>query len=164
MKNFVERIGGQRVFWGALIVVVIAVAALLQATLSGPEGSDSDDTAQPSTGEEKTSTIDVVGNIRLTDSGIERDGGDCYGTGGYSDMGPGSQVVVRDASGTTLAVGSLDVGKVPTGEAYASVLCDFAFTVPDVPAGEGPYSVAVGSRGEFSFNEADAGNLALTLG
>ena len=49
------------------------------------------------------------------------------------------------ASGKTLAVGSLDPGVAQSGA------CTFTFTVEDVKAGVGPYSVEVSHRGKIAF-------------
>lgn len=86
---------------------------------------------------------------------------DCSaGTGGYSDIREGASVVITDASGKKLAVGSLKEGK-PYGE---SRLCTFGFSIEDIPGGEGPYSVEVGSRGEVAFTEDEADSIVISLG
>ena len=37
--------------------------------------------------------------------GVEGTNGDCYGTGGYDDFGPGMDVVIRDGSGDVIGTG-----------------------------------------------------------
>lgn len=85
----------------------------------------------------------------------------CIGINGYSDIAPGAEVDVSDASGTTLAVGHL------TGGVFAGDgLCVFEIDVAGIPAGRGPYGVTVTHRGTQHFDESAmrAGNVALTLG
>ncbi|MEV4096953.1 hypothetical protein [Streptosporangium saharense] len=84
----------------------------------------------------------------------------CVTTGGYSDIQEGAQVVVTDASGTTVALGRLAYGSWNrhTG-------CVFLFNVPDVPGGHKFYGVEVGHRGRLQYTaEQVAQPLALTIG
>jgi hypothetical protein len=66
------------------------------------------------------------------------------GTGGYSDVGPGMAVVVRDNDGRVIGTSALD----PNGEAVEDYACEWTAVVEDVPVGEDYYSVSVGRRGE----------------
>jgi hypothetical protein len=92
----------------------------------------------------------------------------CEGSGGFMDIHPGAQVVIRDASGKTVGVGVLDSGYVPPefrdleypGTAGA---CSWNFKIGDIPSGAGPYSVEVAHRGEVTFAEADAKDISLSL-
>lgn len=105
-------------------------------------------------------TFTAAGTVRLIDSGVEGGAHNCYGTGGYSDMEKGAQVVVRDAAGTSIAVGQLGGGAKSQG-----VICDFAFSVPNIPIKSGGiYSVEVSHRGQVSFNQSQAATLSLSLG
>lgn len=140
---------------GALIVVGLGVIVVVLLT----RGSDGSSTAKDESADEPD-TFTVEGTVTLTDSGVEHSGQECYGTGGYNDMVPGTQVVIRDADGTSVAVGDLGPGTV--GD--YNVVCEFDFTVEDVPSGSSVYSVEVSHRGEISFKEAQAQDLALTLG
>jgi hypothetical protein len=106
----------------------------------------------------------VKGTFELHDysiysSGISSDGSSCEGSGGYSDIGPGTEVVVKDGSGKMLAHTELGSG---TGGAYS---CSFSFTL-DVVEGADDYIVQVSHRGELhkSFTELENDGVALTLG
>jgi hypothetical protein len=73
----------------------------------------------------------------------------CVGYGGYDDIvGPDTQVIVRDATATTVAVGGLDYGTPVSGTG-----CVFFFTVDGVPAGKDFYSVEISHRGELQYLE-----------
>lgn len=107
----------------------------------------------------------VTGTVTLKDtnaSGIAADSKGCYGTGGYSDIGPGASVILRDESGKILASTSLGTGQ---GGIH---VCEFTFTLADVPDGAKFYVVTVSHRGEISKSHDDlaaAGwSFALTLG
>jgi hypothetical protein len=106
--------------------------------------------------------FDLVGGLRLADpDGFTTGPGGigCQGSGGYSDLRPGSGVTVQDASGTIVAVGSLTIG-VPSGGG-----CDLYFEVPDLPTSDF-YQIEVGNRGTVTFTEEQAhgGEVMLTIG
>lgn len=85
---------------------------------------------------------------------------DCAsGTGGYSDIQEGASVVIYDAGGKKIAVGSLKAGR-----DYEDGLCVFDFAVPDVPSGDGPYGVEVANRGQVTFKEDGADSIVISLG
>lgn len=148
---------------GAVVVVLLVVIVVLLI-----HGNGSDNTAKDKSSGSAGSllspgpkTFEAAGNVTLTDSGNEGlGGGACQGAGGYSDMVEGGQVVVTDASGKTVAVGSLGAGH--HGGGYGA--CVFPFTVEDVPSGVGPYSVEVTHRGKIAFTEDEASDIELTLG
>jgi len=75
----------------------------------------------------------------------------CRGTDGHSDIDAGTQVVIEDADGTTIAVGRLEIGQV--GGVGS---CRFPFNVVDVPEGERFYAVRIGRRGDFRYSSAEA--------
>ena len=79
----------------------------------------------------------------------------CFPSGGYSDSGAGTDVVVRDEVGTLIAAGSLDVGKYSTVPSYGVYACVFTFMVENVPADRDFYSVEVSSRGELTYSNAE---------
>jgi len=70
--------------------------------------------------------------------------------GGYSDLREGASVTVYGKTGERLGLGEL---KDPYGEANG--FCIFSYDVPDIPAGEGIYSVEVTHRGELSGSESE---------
>lgn len=105
------------------------------------------------------STFTASGKLGLVAVDAATD--DCSsGTGGYDDIHEGASVVIYDAAGKKLAVGSLDAGK----ERGTSGLCLFDFEVSDVPSGVGPYGVEVSSRGQVTFKEDQADNIVISLG
>lgn len=85
-------------------------------------------------------------------------GGECDGYGGYDDITPGAQVVIK-AGGETVGKGQLGEGK--KDDAW----CVFSFTVSDVEGGHDFYSVEVAHRGtiEYSQQELTKG-IKLSLG
>lgn len=104
-------------------------------------------------------TVEGILNLTDTSDPMDTSGSQCAGTGGYDDIADGTQVVVYDATGKSLAIGEL-TGGVPQG--YGT--CQFTFEVDHVPAGVGPYSVQVSHRGMIAFTQDDALNLQLSLG
>lgn len=105
---------------------------------------------------------DITGTFELSDtstisSGILAAGSTCEGTGGYSDIGLGTNVTLKDGDGKLLATGSLGLGK------GGSTRCTFTFTLSGVP--ETPfYTVEVGRRGALSYSLADMKSFDWTLG
>ena len=97
-------------------------------------------------------TANAPGTFVLTDSSaneytkaINSDGKTCAGAGGYSDVGPQMQVIVRNGKGEILAVTALGTG---TGNAAS---CRFSFGFP-ITEGQDRYVVSVGHRGDFSYS------------
>lgn len=87
----------------------------------------------------------------------------CWPGGGYSDIHEGTQVVVSDAGGKTLGIGSLGAGiQDDTG---AGKRCLFSFWVKDIPRGEKFYGVEVAHRGRLQYPAARMTDpISLTLG
>ena len=85
-------------------------------------------------------------------------GGECDGYGGYDDITPGAQVVIK-AKGETVGKGTLGEGK------YDGGWCRFPFSVPDVKGGADFYSVEIANRGaiEYTKDELTKG-VKLSLG
>ena len=85
------------------------------------------------------------------------EGSPCNGSGGYSDIGQGTAVTVHDATGKVVAEGSLDAGKILSGD------CVFTFSVAHVPDSKF-YGIEVSHRGTVTFARSEAGFAGLTLG
>lgn len=117
-------------------------------------------------------------NFTVDDSIHSRFGGDlCYGRAGYDDITEGAQVVVKDASGTIVATGSLGAGEAngtagdigPNGQLVPSTAttCTFPITVGSVPDSSF-YSVEVSHRGAQTYSRdqlvANGWTIALSLG
>jgi len=143
------------------LAVALLAAGLL--TLTGCGGGESvaepEPAAAPVTAPEPE-TFNVSGSLTLSDGAMHSRLEPCSGSGGYDDIGQGTQITIRDGDGTKVALGALASGH-PGG---STVGCIYRYAVLDVPAGGGIYSVEVGSRGEINFTEAEAGNVSLTLG
>jgi hypothetical protein len=113
--------------------------------------------------------IEVEGSFTLNDSdpsvystSITGDSSSCQGGGGYSDISPGAEVVVKNGSGTVLTTTQLGTG---TGSPPTDCEFKFAFTVMD--GSESGYSITVSHRGELHFTPAKLkipNAVALTLG
>ncbi|MET3812327.1 hypothetical protein [Arthrobacter sp. UYEF3] len=73
-------------------------------------------------------------------------GGECDGYGGYDDITPGAQVVIK-AGGSTVGKGELGEGK------YEGGWCRFQFTISKVKGGSDFYSVEIANRGEIEYTE-----------
>jgi hypothetical protein len=110
-------------------------------------------------------TADASATFVLTEtsktyvSSIESDGDKCHGVRGYSDIGSGTQVMVKNGKGEILASTSL-------GEGHGDdVNCRFSFHFP-VTEGQDHYVVSVGHRGEFSysFEQLRRGGVEIHLG
>lgn len=90
----------------------------------------------------------------------------CTSGAGLSDIARGTQVVIEDQSGKTVALGSLDSGTlsgVPS-QSEDTLKCSFAFTLSHVPAGHPFYRVGIGHRGTTQYTAAQMHQpLALTL-
>jgi hypothetical protein len=123
--------------------LVVALAAALTVVLVSSSADDA--------GASAAGTYDVGITFVLYDLETFRNG--CVGDGGYSDIGPGAQITVRNGSGDILGVGSLGSGTPTSGAPKAR--CTYRATVDAVPAGEGFYSVEIASRGEITQPEAE---------
>lgn len=109
-------------------------------------------------------TVEVSGSFTLIDtsrygSGIVASGGSCSGSGGYSDIGAGTSVVVKSGKGEVLETTQLGSGS------GTSRMCSFTFTF-EVTEGHEDYVVAVGRRGEqhYSFTTLREDGIDLSMG
>lgn len=88
--------------------------------------------------------------------------GGCTGTGGYSDLREGAQVIVTDSVGKTVGVTSLGSGSLV--EDQLRMRCSFLFHL-DVPGGLGFYGVEVSHRGRVQYLESQMREpLSLSIG
>jgi hypothetical protein len=103
--------------------------------------------------------FDVAGTLFVAKA--EKDGTGCKGSGGFSDIYEGAQVVVTDPAGTVVGVGVVSAG-IP-GE--SGTTCTFLFSADDVPAGKGFYGIKIGNRPVRQMGEAELHQrLDLSLG
>jgi hypothetical protein len=96
-------------------------------------------------------TLTLHGSLRLYESAQiapdEESGKFCYGTGGFGDIYAGTQVTVTDADGKKVALGELDQGTVQgTRRGDGAGLCQFEFTVADMPDKPGVFTLQIGDR------------------
>ena len=108
----------------------------------------------------------IKGTMTLMDSSpsiyyspITAYGGTCWGSGGYSDIGPGTEVYVKNSAGTALGHTPLGTG-IGTGS-----LCIFTFSV-DLTEGEDTYLFEVSHRGQLTYTWTQLANdpPAISLG
>ena len=81
----------------------------------------------------------------------------CTAADGYTDVSEGAQVTVKDGSGDTVGIGSLNPGVLSAkkGDLLITANCEFSFAVQDVPEGGRFYSVEVAHSGEVIVSEAE---------
>jgi hypothetical protein len=151
-------VGGAAV--GALLLSVVwglsqpkgpGPAALFMAATGGGAQTDS----RP---EAKTFTLVGTFSLNGTSSTL---GGECHGSGGYSEIADGASVTVYDAAGKVDAVGMITKPQSLTGMG-----CAFSIVVSDVPNGEKFYQVEITHRGKVTVtaDDAKAGRVSLSLG
>jgi hypothetical protein len=144
-------------------VVIVALLVVIIVLLAGHNDDASTPTASTSgsaSGSAEPKTFNVAGALTLIDAGNQNlGGGACQGSGGYDDIVEGAQVVVSDASGTTIAVGALG-----GGARDSSVECVFPFTIVGVPDAPGPFNVEVTHRGTIAFTRDNATSIQMSLG
>ena len=107
-------------------------------------------------------TLDLNKPMPLADEGQS-----CSGSGGYSDIAPGAQVKVSDASGAVVAIGELGNGFArKTYEQLPPNVCQFAIVMDDIPdGGDGIYGVEVANRGVINFKkEGSSATVQMSLG
>jgi hypothetical protein len=147
---------------GALIVGTLLIIGLLVVVIlllsGGGDGESKAKGGDAKGGDTKDNVFTASGDVTLITSDLISANGRCQGQQGYSDLQEGAQVVIRDASGDTVAVDSLRVGVKED-----SATCRFAFIVHDVPSGKGPYSIEVTHRGEIAFTEDTANDIHMSL-
>ena len=108
-----------------------------------------------------TSSYSITGSLALIDFATAES--NCFGQGGYSDIGPGTQVTVTDQSGTIVGTGQLGTASV----SGAATTCTFPFVASGLPR-ESFYGVSVSHRGvqnySFSQLQGDGWQVSLMLG
>ena len=146
------------------VLAILAVALLVAAGCSGSAGSSPAGSVGPTPSPTpKQGTI--TGNMTLIDSGNDRSGTICSGTGGYSDFGPGMNVVVKNEKGEIIGTSVTEPGPVPSE--FAVVTCTVSFSVEELPRAKF-YEIEVGRRGAltYSYEELEGmdWHLELSLG
>lgn len=100
----------------------------------------------------------VTGDLSLSASNNLSAGDSCTGDGGYSDIHEGTQVVVEDESGKTLATGAFGNGT------FDGEDCVFSFSFHDVPKAA-YYRIHGGNRGvlQYSYDDMVKANWSVHL-
>jgi hypothetical protein len=108
----------------------------------------------------------IEGTVELHDAGtstfhgieiVVGAGVTCHGTGGYSDIGPGQPVTVKDENGTLLGTSSLgDADLLSPPGTDGSSFCRFPFSVSGVGDAQ-VYTIEIGRPGRraISYPRAD---------
>lgn len=150
--------GNRRPIWAA--IGLLAVAAIVVGAVSLAGGFSHSGARTPTTFTLHGS-VTLIPTIGLYD--VLFGAGTCQGEGPYSDLSPGTAVLVANAQGQTVGTGSLESGIPQPGDVVNN--CMLPFDVAGVPIGLASYSVTISHRGTqvVSPNEAHAG-VALTIG
>ncbi len=139
------------------------VASRSEENFDAPSGQVISQAPKAGTSAKKDSLVSLVaaakptltGIFTLIDSEISSTLDGCAGTGGYSDVKTGLQVVVKSEKNEILAVGALGGdNNYYYSEQYSQVACDFPFSIKDLPRASF-YQIEVGRRGslKYSFDE-----------
>ncbi|MFN5954905.1 MAG: hypothetical protein ACK47Y_15160 [Dolichospermum sp.] len=92
----------------------------------------------------------LTGHLELISSGMGvNNRGECYGQNGFNDIMGQIPVIIKNESGTVIAVGKTETGKQP--EEHSAVRCIFNFRVENIPKSLF-YSVEIGRRGSETFS------------
>jgi hypothetical protein len=133
------------------VAAVLALALILTLTIGRSDGGSSAPATAESAASTDAGTVRIAVVMTLSDGKTARAG--CVGTGGYSDIGPGTPVRITNQAGDILSAGSL-------GEGVSSIVgnsatCMWTVGMKDIPAGEKFYSAEVGSRGQITKSADD---------
>ncbi|WP_434315822.1 hypothetical protein [Leifsonia sp. P73] len=142
----------------ALGAVVLAAALSLTACSGGSPA------AAHSLSAAGTVSVPVAIVFSQTDGSVDEP---CTAGDGYTDINSGAQVVITDASGKTIGVGTLGDGTHDaTPDSTTADRCLFPFAVKGLPAGSKFYGVHVGNqnRGVLQFRSSELKNIQLTIG
>lgn len=92
----------------------------------------------------------LTGHLELISSGMGVNSrGECYGRNGFNDMTGQIPVIIKNESGTVIAVGKTETGKQP--KEHSTVRCIFNFRVENIPKSLF-YSVEIGQRGSKTYS------------
>lgn len=155
-----------RPVWTAVVLMVLAACGPGATASTAPTaGPTAQPTAAPTATVHQISGTFTLGHLEdqvFSDTS-------CRGAGGYDDIGPGTQVVVKDDTDRTVATGSLvwKENKALTSSGPFIGVCVFGFDLENVP--DAPfYSIEVSHRGALTYSRADLESrqwfLELTLG
>jgi hypothetical protein len=148
-----------------LKVMVVCGAAL---ALTGCAAAAPHPTPKPKLSASGSISVPIDASALMTGATDNTEGSPCTSTAGYDDIAGGTQVVITDATGKTVAVGVHESGALKAGpDATAfDARCDFPFTVTGIPAGSKFYGVHIGNtnRGVQQERPDQLKSIALTIG
>jgi hypothetical protein len=119
------------------VATVLVTLALTRGTSSAPSIAAAPSSANATSFQRR----EVIVHFQL--NAVGGSGTGCQGTGGYSDIGPGTQVTLKDQSGTILAAG-------PLGTPTNSYPCTWTAFLEQVPMDRQFYSLEVSHRGQIT--------------
>jgi len=144
-----------------VVVVCCATIALTGCAAATPH-------PKPKLSASGSISVPIDASALMSGATDNTEGSPCTSTAGYDDIADGTQVVITDAAGKTVAVGALKGGALKAGpDATAfDARCDFAFTVTGIPAGSKFYGVHIGNtnRGVQQERPDQLRSIALTIG
>jgi len=148
----------------------LTTALLLTGTFLLTGCSASPDTTTPSTST-PTEGFVVRGTMTVSGSTVMEDGAyeghTCFAATGYDDITSGTQLLLSDDAGTTLAVTTFSPGRFTAsvrGRGHYDGPCAFAFEFTSVPRIDGYYTLTAGKRGSMKYTRAQlASPIQLTL-
>jgi hypothetical protein len=134
------------------LIAVLSVAGLLVAGLctwliltnTGPDPDAAAVSGGAPSAAEEADTWQIRIEFQLGDADSAFSG--CIGQGGYSDIGPGTPVTLKDETGTIIASDALSTGTELSGG------CQWLIFMEDVPTDREFYVAEVGDRGEISYS------------
>lgn len=141
----------------------LALPALLLAGVGCGQAAGSE--AASSTTTTAARTISGTMTLHGYDNLYGRNGGPCEGLGGYDDMRPGTQVVVKDGAGAVLATGRLGQGKAGSlgaGPTAIANWCEFSWSISNLPD-SAFYEVEVSHRGGLTYSRAQLDSMGWTV-
>lgn len=125
-----------------LAVVAVGIVAANQGSKNG--GGSTPSSSGSSQASASTGTTTVTALFEFTG-----ESGSCYGSGGYSDIGPGTQAIVTDQNGEILGTSSLGAGTSGT------TACVFELSFSSIPTDRSFYSFEVGRRGKITQSRSE---------
>jgi hypothetical protein len=134
------------------LIAALSAAALLVAGLctwliltnTGPHPDAVATSGGVPSAAEEADTWSVRIEFELADPDTAYSG--CIGQGGYSDIGPGTPVTLKDETGTIIASNALTTGT------DVGIGCQWLIFMEDVPTDREFYVAEIGDRGEISYS------------
>lgn len=117
-------------------------------------------------------TLTIAGELETPDRSLGLTNGlPCEVGPGYEDVKAGAQITVTDEAGKVIGLGQLGAGLTSiienvNGTGRTSWLCEFHFSVPNIPGGHQFYGIELAHRGvvRFTPDQIESGKVKLSLG